>query len=128
VNAARKLWIIIAISFLIHGLSGILKMFYLFLLYTVVFPASWLIDLLANLFNFLFDLAVLFNLLGAIILIYTVIQYPEAVIFSKAHLLRALDVYEKILALEPGKQVENFGMTTLVDYLKDIPPEILTEL
>ena len=60
-------------------------------------------------------------LLGNIFLVYIAIRYPEAVLISHAQLNRALNVYSSIMSLQTENEIQDFGMSTLVAYIKQIP-------
>ena len=60
-------------------------------------------------------------LLGTIFLVFIAIRYPEAVLISHAQLNRALNVYSSIMDLKTEKEIQDFGMSSLVAYIKQIP-------
>ncbi len=65
---------------------------------------------------------------GIIIIAYVTIRYPEAIIFSYAQLIRASKLYQEIASLKSGRPIQEFGMDSLVKYLKSIPPQKLAKL
>ena len=60
-------------------------------------------------------------LVGTIFIVYIAIRYPEAVLISHAQLSRALNVYSSIMALKTEKEIQDFGLSSLVAYIKQIP-------
>ena len=67
----------------------------------------------------------LFNLLGLAVIAYTTIRYPEAILLSKVQIIRAMNLYKAIQSLQTQKQVHEFGLASIVKYLKKLPPEIV---
>ncbi len=67
----------------------------------------------------------LFNLIGLAVIAYTTIRYPEAILLSKVQLIRALSLYQSIQALQTHEQVQEFGLVSIVEYLRKLPPEII---
>lgn len=108
VNSARKLWILGG-SFL------------------VILPVLSLIIIISGYSVLWESLQVISNLIGLLIIAYTTIRYPEAVLFSKAQIIRALDIYPKALSMKLGTPVQEFGISALVDYLNKIPLEQFTK-
>lgn len=61
-----------------------------------------------------------------IVLNYIVIRYPEYVLISSVQLIRARNLYDKISSLQTSAEIQEFGLKSLVDYLKSIPSDIFT--
>ncbi|MFX0208961.1 MAG: hypothetical protein ACFFDT_23455, partial [Candidatus Hodarchaeota archaeon] len=60
------------------------------------------------------------------VIAYTTLRYPEAILLSKVQLIRAFSLYQSIQTLQTHKQVREFGLVSLVEYLKKLPPEIIS--
>ncbi|MFW9991678.1 MAG: hypothetical protein ACFFD4_06430 [Candidatus Odinarchaeota archaeon] len=119
VLTARKLWIISIGLFIVYGIIhvyGITTIGNSTVYMETFFLRSWLSQL-----------SVITNLSGFIIIGYTTIQYPEAVIFSKSHVIRAMDVYKSVISLKREDSIREYGVQSIVDYLKRIPPELVVE-
>ena len=101
---AKRLWIIFGCMALITASMIILSL--------SLFMQFWELN------RFLFLLATIF-------LVYIAIRYPEAVLISHAQLNRALNVYSSVVSLKTEKEIQDFGMSTLVDYIKQLPLELL---
>ncbi|UCG01867.1 MAG: hypothetical protein JSW11_19965 [Candidatus Heimdallarchaeota archaeon] len=68
----------------------------------------------------------LFDFLGLALIAYTTLRYPEAILLSKIQFIRAIKLYKVIQSFQTQKQVNNFGFLSLVEYLRKLPPEIIT--
>lgn len=112
INNAKLLWIIVACMWIINPLLEIGS-------WPVIGLWPWV-----NLFAPVFRLK---QVLNVAILVYIALRYPEAVLISKAQISRAVNVYETVISMESDVEIKEFGMSSLVDYLKQVPREILEE-
>jgi hypothetical protein len=67
-------------------------------------------------------------LLALILVSYIVIFVPEAMLLSKIQIYRASELYNKVLSIKSEKEIDDFGMHSLLDYIKNLPPNILRML
>lgn len=121
-NTSRTLWIITAILWAIYRIMYIIL--YIFNFQTAwgwVIPESIIIDFSRSYLLYPF-------FLGVIIIAFIAIRYPETVIYSKAQILRAIELYQEVTSLEPKTAVKHLGIASIVDYLHSIPPEIIESL
>ncbi len=54
--------------------------------------------------------------------------YPEGLIISEAHLVRAKDVYQKIHAKIDTTQEASLDLNAIEEYLSQIPTEIFDQI
>lgn len=66
-----------------------------------------------------------FLVLVFIIIAYVSIRIPEGLLISHTQILRVVKLYKEIKNLTPKQAVQRFGMPSLIDYLQNIPPELL---
>ncbi|MHA2247083.1 MAG: hypothetical protein ACXADY_19215 [Candidatus Hodarchaeales archaeon] len=107
VTRARNFWIITAIIFLIPPISTLG-------VWWNIWVGNPLIAIISNITNF-----------AIIFVAYIVIRYPESVLISKVQVVRALDLYKTVQSTTSNDELKEFGMPTLVNYIKKIPPELL---
>lgn len=111
VKRARNFWIITAITFLIPPICSMCVDLNILDFDSVIFP---FLAIISNISNF-----------AIIFVAYIVIRYPESVLISKAQVIRALDLYRTVQSYTSSDKLKEFGMPTLVNYIKNIPPELL---
>ncbi|UCE12666.1 MAG: hypothetical protein JSV04_10790 [Candidatus Heimdallarchaeota archaeon] len=90
-----------------------------------IFEIPWILDY----FDFItvalsYFLIVLAEMISALIAIFI----PESMLISHAQLLRAHKLYEKLQQLKSKEEIAQFGMESLVKYLKSIPEEQMQEI
>ncbi|MHA2363561.1 MAG: hypothetical protein ACXAC7_06360 [Candidatus Hodarchaeales archaeon] len=73
----------------------------------------------------LFSLTLLFVMM---VIVWMAVFFPEALLFTQAQILRAIDLYETIQNLDSDQAVKDYGMNPLIDYLKSLPPDLISEL
>ncbi|MHA1973959.1 MAG: hypothetical protein ACTSW1_13255 [Candidatus Hodarchaeales archaeon] len=61
--------------------------------------------------------------LGEYLLFYITIKYPEAIIYSKAYLIKILSIYKKIKSETTSISKRNVGINVVLNYIKSIPEE-----
>lgn len=111
VKRAKNFWIITAILFLIHPIC---ELAFLWNLYSSDMAIAPLIGIIQNISN-----------LAIIFVAYIVFRYPESVLISKIQVVRALDLYKTVQSSTSSDELKEFGMPTLINYIKNIPPELL---
>ncbi|UCG02931.1 MAG: hypothetical protein JSW11_02870 [Candidatus Heimdallarchaeota archaeon] len=106
---AKRLWIVVGCLWIINP---------------IILIGAWFSPWPPVIFQFwdLFRLKLFFNL---ILMVYITVRYPEAVLISHAQLNRALNVYSSVISLHTEKEVQDFGMSSLVAYIKQIPRELI---
>ena len=67
--------------------------------------------------------AILF--VGFGLVIYVAIRIPEGLVLSQVQIIRAVGLYKQVKDLSSELAVKRFGMPSLVEYLQNIPPEII---
>lgn len=88
-------------------------------------PSNQLLFSVVFFFN-LIDLTSIFLMM--LLLSYIAIRYPEEIVISKAQLFRAIHLYKHIKSPTENKKPENLGMDKLIEYLDNIPKELLEDL
>jgi hypothetical protein len=109
---ARRMWIIASCLILMYCISGI----------------PWISNYLNSITAMNFNFNLVFVLIAEIICACIGIFIPESMLISHVQLMRAHKLYEKVQGLKSSKEIAQFGMETLVEYLKSIPKELVTEI
>ncbi len=66
-----------------------------------------------------------FLILVFLVIAYVSIRIPEGLLISQTQILRVVKLYKEIKNLTSKQAVQRFGMPSLIDYLQNIPPELL---
>lgn len=102
----KKLWVVVWTLILIYGILHVPWVFVFLQLKTTT---------LVN----------LFPLAGELISALIAILIPESMLISHAQILRAVNLYKEVIVLSPEQATKRFGSPSLVEYLQNIPPEII---
>lgn len=62
------------------------------------------------------------------VIAYIGIKLPQFMLISHTSLLRGKDLFKKIYALTTEDEIEKFGMPNLVNYIQDIPEELMAQI
>ena len=61
----------------------------------------------------------------SVIVSYIAFRMPEGLLLSHVQILRAIDLYKEIKILSPEQATRKIGSQSLVEYLQNIPPEVI---
>ncbi len=64
-------------------------------------------------------------IIGFGLVIYVAIRIPEGLVLSQVQIIRAVSLYKEVKDLSSELAIKRFGMPSLVEYLQNIPPEII---
>lgn len=109
VKQARNFWIIAALLFMIPPIWALLS--------------TWNIWILNPFISTITNMS---NLLAIIFVTFIVVKYPESVLITKVQVIRVLDLYKTVRSSSSAEDLKEFGLPSLVSYMKNIPPEVLT--
>lgn len=95
----------------------------------VIVGFSWCVDFILKLvaFDFFIEIFLLIQLkrlFTSLVVVFITVRYPEAVLISQPQIIRAINLYQSIKSLETEQDIQNFGMTSLIDYIDRIPSEL----
>ncbi len=99
---SRKLWIFVYSTFIVWG----------------IFMLPWAP-------KYSLEIGSGFLIGGLIVVVYMAIGIPESMLISQIQVRRAIKLYNKVQLLVTDKAIEEFGMKSLVEYLKNIPREMI---
>ncbi len=92
----------------------------------LIFGCSWVLTIIPGLIfesnpwfeNYeLLQIKMILEQLGLILIS---IKYPESFLISKLQVTRAINLYKKVLSLDNEKEIQDFGMNSLVEYINKI--------
>ena len=109
---AKKMWIIVASLIFVYSLCGI----------------PWIYNYFNSIMAMNFNFSLVFVLIAEIMCACIAIFIPESLLISHVQLMRAHKLYEKVQGLKSSEEIARFGMETLVEYLKSIPIQLMTEI
>lgn len=98
-------------SFILFGCVGLVNNF-LVMLWPPLILENW-------------ELSRVLWFVGLSTFVFIALRYPEAILYSHAQFSRALNVYSSITSLQTEKEIQNFGLHSLVAYIKQVPIELI---
>jgi hypothetical protein len=110
VRKIQKLWITAISLYLLRGLI------------TLVYQLS------SSDFVDFYSMYSVFLLSSVALVAYIAITHSEAVLLSHIQLFRASKLYLKIVEMKSEGELIEFGMSSVVDYMKNIPPDLKKQL
>lgn len=106
VERARKLWILVGLLLILYPIVQIGETY-----------SVWGS-------NDIYSIIEIISTAGLLLVAFIALKYPEFVLISKIQITKALNLYTKVTSFQ-ADQIDEFGMKSLVNYLRQIPPELI---
>lgn len=105
----KRLWLIIWSLVFVYGILGL----------------PWVFHFLSSIISSFSTIRFLLILIAEVLSAFIAIMIPESMLISQTQVLRAQKLYKQVQQFHSKQEIKEFGMESLVEYLKHIPKEAM---